>query len=71
MDRARHLSLPELPIDSLLPLLVRGDDSNVLPSEAAQRMLAENAGVSFARIPDCGHSITLDSPHRLLELVSP
>jgi pimeloyl-ACP methyl ester carboxylesterase len=52
-------------------LLVRGDDSDVLATETAKRMLAENAGVSFARIPDCGHSITLDSPHGLLEVVSP
>jgi pimeloyl-ACP methyl ester carboxylesterase len=52
-------------------LLVRGDDSDVLATETAQRMLAENPGASFASIPDCGHSITLDSPQGLLEVVSP
>jgi pimeloyl-ACP methyl ester carboxylesterase len=52
-------------------LLVRGDDSDVLATETAQRMLAENPRASFASIPDCGHSITLDSPQGLLEVVSP
>jgi len=52
-------------------LLVRGDDSDVLAADTAQRMLAENANVSFASIPDCGHSITLDRPEGLLEAVSP
>jgi esterase len=52
-------------------LLVRGADSDVLAADTAQRMLAENAGVSFASVPDCGHSITLDRPEGLLEAVSP
>ena len=52
-------------------LLVRGDDSDVLAPETAQRMVAENPGVSFASIPDCGHSITLDSPDGLLKVISP
>jgi pimeloyl-ACP methyl ester carboxylesterase len=52
-------------------LLVRGADSDVLAADVAQRMLAENPNVSFASIPDCGHSITLDSPDGLLEVVSP
>jgi esterase len=52
-------------------LLVRGEDSDVLPAETARRMVAENPHVSFASIPDCGHSITLDSPDGLLEVVSP
>jgi esterase len=52
-------------------LLVRGDNSDVLAAETAQRMLAENAHVSFASVPDCGHSITLDRPEGLLEAVSP
>jgi esterase len=52
-------------------LLVRGNESDVLANETAQRMLAENPGASFASIPDCGHSITLDSPQGLLEVVSP
>jgi pimeloyl-ACP methyl ester carboxylesterase len=52
-------------------LLVRGADSDVLAADTAQRMLAENPNVSFASIPDCGHSITLDSPDGLLKVVSP
>lgn len=52
-------------------LLVRGADSDVLAADTAQRMLAENPNVSFASIPDCGHSITLDSPDGLLEVVTP
>ncbi len=51
-------------------LLVRGADSDVLAADTAQRMLAENSHVSFASIPDCGHSITLDSPDGLLDVVS-
>ena len=52
-------------------LLVRGADSDLLAADTAQRMLAENPNVSFASIPDCGHSITLDSPDGLLEVVRP
>jgi pimeloyl-ACP methyl ester carboxylesterase len=52
-------------------LLVRGADSDVLAADTAQRMLAENPNVSFASIPDCGHSITLDSPDGMLEVVRP
>lgn len=52
-------------------LLVRGEDSDVLAAGTAQRMLAENANVSFASVPDCGHSITLDRPEGLLLAVGP
>ncbi len=52
-------------------LLVRGDDSDVLAAETAQRMLAENPNASMASVPECGHSITLDNPDGLLEVVSP
>jgi esterase len=52
-------------------LLVRGADSDILAADTAQRMLAENPNISFASIPDCGHSITLDSPDGLLEVVRP
>lgn len=51
--------------------LVRGADSDVLSAETAERMLAENANVSFASIPDCGHSITLDRPEGLIDVVRP
>ena len=52
-------------------LLVRGDDSDILAAETAQRMLAENARATLAGVPDCGHSITLDNPQGLLDVVSP
>ncbi|HTX85345.1 MAG TPA: alpha/beta hydrolase [Streptosporangiaceae bacterium] len=52
-------------------LLVRGADSDVLAADTAQRMLTENPNISFASIPDCGHSITLDRPDGLLEVVGP
>ena len=51
-------------------LLVRGEDSPILAAETAQRMLAENPNVSFASIPDCGHSITLDRPQGLLDALN-
>ena len=52
-------------------LLVRGEDSDILAAETAQRMLAENPNAAFASIPDCGHSITLDSPPGLLDALNP
>jgi len=52
-------------------LLVRGEQSDVLAAETAQRMQAENANVSFASVPDCGHSITLDNPEGLLVVLEP
>jgi pimeloyl-ACP methyl ester carboxylesterase len=51
-------------------LLVRGEDSPILAAETAQRMLAENPNVSYASIPDCGHSITLDRPQGLLDALN-
>jgi esterase len=51
--------------------LIRGADSDVLAADTAQRMVAENPNVDFASVPDCGHSITLDRPDGLLEVVSP
>jgi pimeloyl-ACP methyl ester carboxylesterase len=52
-------------------LLVRGRESDVLAAETAQRMLAENPNAAFASIPDCGHSITLDSPQGLIDVLNP
>jgi pimeloyl-ACP methyl ester carboxylesterase len=34
-------------------------------------MLAENPNAALAGVPDCGHSITLDNPAGLLDVVSP
>ena len=52
-------------------LLVRGDQSDILAAETAQRMAAENARASLVGVPDCGHSITLDNPQGLLDVVNP
>jgi esterase len=52
-------------------LLVRGEDSEVLAADTAQRMLSENPRASFASVPDCGHSITLDNPQGLLVALTP
>jgi len=52
-------------------LLVRGDESDILAVDTAQRMLASNARASLAGVPDCGHSITLDNPRGLLDVVNP
>jgi esterase len=52
-------------------LLVRGDESDILAVETAQRMLASNARASLVGVPDCGHSITLDNPQGLLDAVNP
>jgi len=52
-------------------LLVRGDDSDILAPDTADRMVAGNPHVTLAVVPDCGHSITLDRPKGLLDAVAP
>jgi len=52
-------------------LLVRGDASDILAPETADRMVAGNPHVSLAVVPDCGHSITLDRPEGLLDAAGP
>jgi esterase len=52
-------------------LLVRGDDSDILAPETAERMVAGNPNASLTVVADCGHSITLDRPEGLLAAVSP
>jgi pimeloyl-ACP methyl ester carboxylesterase len=52
-------------------LLVRGGDSDILAAEVAGRMLSENANATLAIVPDCGHSITLDRPEGLIEVLTP
>jgi esterase len=52
-------------------LLVRGGDSDILSPDTAQRMVEENPNVTLAIVPDCGHSITLDRPEGLIEVVAP
>jgi esterase len=52
-------------------LLVRGDDSDILAAQTAERMVAANSRVTLAVVADCGHSITLDRPQGLLDAVGP
>jgi esterase len=52
-------------------LLVRGDDSDILAPDTAERMVAGNPHVTLAVVPDCGHSITLDRPEGLLAAAAP
>jgi hypothetical protein len=42
----------------------------VTAAEAAQRMLTGNPNAALAGVPDYGHSITLDNPAGLLDVVS-
>jgi pimeloyl-ACP methyl ester carboxylesterase len=43
-------------------LLVRGEESDVLDREVAERMLKEIRDCRFAEVKDAGHSVPLDSP---------
>jgi esterase len=52
-------------------LLVRGDSSDILAQQTAERMAADNPHVTLAVVPDCGHSITLDRPEGLLAVAGP
>jgi pimeloyl-ACP methyl ester carboxylesterase len=52
-------------------LLVRGGVSDVLSTEVAERMLSENPNATLAIVPDSGHSITLDRPDGLIEVLTP
>jgi pimeloyl-ACP methyl ester carboxylesterase len=49
--------------------LIRGDDSDILAAETAERMIAENTNASLVTIPDCGHPITVDRPEALQKLL--
>ncbi len=50
-------------------LLVRGELSDVLAPEVAERMLKEIPDCKFAVVPGAGHSIPLESPKGFLEAV--
>jgi esterase len=52
-------------------LLVRGGESDILTAEFADRMLAENPAATCVLVPDSGHSITLDRPEGLVEVLTP
>jgi len=50
-------------------LLIRGELSDVLDAEVAERMLKEIPDCKFALVPGSGHSIPLESPKGFLEAV--
>ena len=50
-------------------LLIRGELSDVLAPEVAERMLRDIPGCKFALVPAAGHSIPLESPAGFLEAV--
>jgi pimeloyl-ACP methyl ester carboxylesterase len=52
-------------------LLVRGAESDILPAEFAARMLAENPAAACVLVADSGHSITLDRPEGLVDVLTP
>jgi pimeloyl-ACP methyl ester carboxylesterase len=52
-------------------LLVRGAESDILAAGTAEQMVAENPNATLAVIDDCGHSITLDRPESLVEVLRP
>jgi pimeloyl-ACP methyl ester carboxylesterase len=52
-------------------LLVRGAESDILTAEFAARMLAENPAATCVLVPDSGHSITLDRPEGLVDVLTP
>ena len=52
-------------------LLVRGGESDILTAEFAALMLAENPAATLVLVPDSGHSITLDRPEGLVDVLTP
>jgi pimeloyl-ACP methyl ester carboxylesterase len=58
-----------LPKINVPTLLVRGELSDVLGADTAERMLREIPDCRFALVPDAGHSIPLENPRGFLEAV--
>jgi pimeloyl-ACP methyl ester carboxylesterase len=52
-------------------LLVRGGESDILTAEFASRMVAENPAATCVVVPDSGHSITMDRPEGLVDVLLP
>lgn len=52
-------------------LLVRGADSDILAVDTAEEMVAVNSHATLAVVADCGHSITLDRPEALADVLRP
>ena len=73
-DGTRPLARPDggdawgmLPKIEAPTLLIRGELSDVLAPEVAERMLKEIPDCKFAVVPGAGHSIPLESPQGFLE----
>jgi len=47
--------------------VVRGQNSELLTSETANRMVSSGASVELTEIPDTGHAVLMDSPQALIE----
>jgi pimeloyl-ACP methyl ester carboxylesterase len=47
-------------------LLIRGENSDILSPEAAQRMLDSNSNIHMATVAGSGHSVPLDKPDGFL-----
>jgi pimeloyl-ACP methyl ester carboxylesterase len=58
-----------LPKITAKTLLIRGELSDILASETAERMVREIRDCRFAEVKDAGHSIPLDQPKGFLEAV--
>jgi pimeloyl-ACP methyl ester carboxylesterase len=50
-------------------LLLRGEHSDILSRETAERMVREIPNCRLLEVPDAGHSIPLDNPTRFIEAV--
>jgi pimeloyl-ACP methyl ester carboxylesterase len=51
---------------SVPTLLIRGENSDILSPEAAQRMLDANARIRMTTVAGSGHSVPLDKPDGFL-----
>ncbi len=51
---------------SVPTLLIRGERSDVLSPELAQRMLEANANIQMTTVAGSGHSVPLDAPDGFL-----
>jgi pimeloyl-ACP methyl ester carboxylesterase len=61
-DFSRHEIWELWPKIEAATLIVRGEDSDVLSPEIAERMLATNRHATLATIPGAGHTLTVDQP---------
>ena len=58
-----------LPKINVPTLLVRGEVSDILGIDTAQRMLREIPDCAFAEVKDAGHSVPLENPRGFIEAI--